>query len=112
MSFLWASATASAVNPSTPLWWSMNSGIVPISSFPRLSPNGMTLPGLHDDTNASVRQVRYCGLWNDGPATTRAAQHAARLQPDGLSALQLVGKSSDHFEKCCCQLIGVAKEEP
>src|SRR5215217_6072924 len=29
-SFLWASATASAVNPSTLLWWSMNSAIVPI----------------------------------------------------------------------------------
>src|SRR5215217_7853344 len=27
MSFLWASATASTINPSTPLWWSMNSGI-------------------------------------------------------------------------------------
>ena len=29
MSFLWASATASAVNPSTALWWSMNNGMVP-----------------------------------------------------------------------------------
>jgi hypothetical protein len=31
---LWASATASAVKPSTPLWWSMNSGIVPVPFLP------------------------------------------------------------------------------
>src|SRR5215210_1859718 len=32
-SLLWASATASAVNPSTSLWWSMNIGIVPVLLF-------------------------------------------------------------------------------
>src|SRR5215208_6848174 len=37
-SFLWSSATASAVSPSTFLWWSMYSGIVPSLLIP-------TLPG-------------------------------------------------------------------
>ncbi len=32
-SLLWASAKASAVNPSTDLWWSMNIGIVPLLLF-------------------------------------------------------------------------------
>ena len=54
--FLWASATASAVNPSTPLWWSMKSGIAPILLSP-LFPSGLFTLGLYPVAGYKRRSV-------------------------------------------------------
>ena len=61
MSFLWASATASAVNPPTLLWWSMNSGIAPLL-LSRL-PKAEQLTRRYDRThynNGSSKLVDSC----------------------------------------------------